>query len=261
MQAEYQYIYGSDGQLSKQQVIRNGKVTESYSYEYDSLGRLIRSREEGGSRIVQRTEHLYDTANRLTRQNWTVGERNFRESYSYNAEDGTMASMSLQYDCGVSSWGYATDKLTYGYDALKRLTKVTDTENGALFYTRNYTYQTLNGDQVSNRLAQYDYRNPGGSILYGNRYVYDKNGNITQISEVYTVNGKDQTRVLAKYEYDWGDQLLKETRYSYSGTSATASETTEVTYASDMAGNLREVTTKVNGTQTDKITYTYGDGA
>ena len=52
------------------------------------------------------------------------------------------------------------------------------------------------------------------------------------------------------------DQLLTETRYTYNGTAKT---TTVVAYGTDTAGNLREITTKVNGTQTNKISYTYGD--
>ncbi|MBQ1440387.1 MAG: hypothetical protein IIZ08_00525, partial [Clostridia bacterium] len=52
VQVEYQYIYSADGQLARQQAIRNGAVVESYRFEYDSLGRLIRSREENGSSTV-----------------------------------------------------------------------------------------------------------------------------------------------------------------------------------------------------------------
>ena len=256
VQAEYQYIYSADGQLARQQVIRNGAVTESYSFEYDSLGRLIRSREEGGSGIVQRTEHLYDTANRLTNQNWKVGDRDFKEIYKYNSDDGTMASMEIKYDCGNSGWGYVTDKLSYSYDALNRLTKVLDSENATQLYTRNYQYQDISGSRTTSRLAQFDYRKPNdGPIIYGNSYEYDKNGNITQIKEVFTVGSTEKSRVLAKYEYDKLNQMTKETRYTYSGTSTTASSTTVVAYDLDMAGNLYAITE--NGSV--KVAYAYGD--
>jgi RHS repeat-associated protein len=256
---EYQYIYNANGQLAKQQAIRNGAVTESYSFEYDSLGRLIRSREEGGSGIVQRTEHLYDTAGRLTKQNWKVGERNFTETYAYDTADGTMTSMQIGYDSGNPTWGFAYDNLTYSYDALNRLTRVLDTENSTPFYTRNYRYQDLSGQRTTSRLARFDYQTLNKHIIYGNSYAYDKNGNITQINEIITVGGNnitEKSRVLAKYVYDELNQLKRETRYTYNGTSTTPASTTVVEYDLDMAGNLYSV--KENGTV--KVAYTYGDG-
>ena len=234
IQVEYQYIYSSDGQLAKQQAIRNGTVVESYRFEYDSLGRLIRSREGGDNNPVQRTEHLYDGANRLTAQNWTVGERSFTEAYAYDAADGTMSAMLATYDDG-SGW-FARDMLTYTYDDLNRL---------------------LDSSRTTSRLAQYDYRKPSdSSIIYGNSYVYDANGNITQINEVYTVNGTDASRTLAVYTYDDLNQLTQETRYTYAGTSATPATTTTVNYTVDTAGNLRSVTGGEHS-----VSYTYADTA
>ena len=263
VQVEYQYIYSADGQLARQQAIRNGAVVESYRFEYDSLGRLIRSREENGSSTVQQTEHLYNEKNQLTRQNWTVGERNFTETYRYNAADGTLASMLITYDAPVSPnevW-VARDELTYSYDALNRLTQVLDIIDYSMpCYTRNYKYQDLSGSQTTSRLAQFDYRDPSGNnIIYGNAYSYDANGNITQINEVYKEGNQEKTRVLAEYEYDYIDQLQKETRYTYTGSSTTPSSTTEVTTRSDTAGNLMTVTTKVNGIKTSQIDYAYND--
>lgn len=256
VQVEYQYIYNSNGQLAKQQAIRNGTVIESYRFEYDSLGRLIRSREGGDNNPVQRTEHLYDGANRLTAQNWTIGERSFTEAYAYDAADGTMSAMLATYDDG-SGW-VARDKLTYTYDDLNRLTQVLDTENySTQFYTRNYTYQDLSGDRTTSRLAQYVYRKPSdSSIINGNSYAYDANGNITQINEVYTVNGADASRTLAVYTYDDLNQLTQETRYTYAGTSTTPATTTTVNYTVDTAGNLRSVTGGEHS-----VSYTYGDSA
>ena len=256
IQVEYQYIYSSDGQLAKQQAIRNGTVVESYRFEYDSLGRLIRSREGGDNNSVQRTEHLYDGANRLTAQNWTVGERSFTEAYAYDAADGTMSAMLATYDDG-SGW-FARDMLTYTYDDLNRLTQVLDTENySTQFYTRNYTYQDLSGDRTTSRLAQYVYRKPSdSSIIYGNSYAYDANGNITQINEVYTVNGADASRTLVVYTYDDLNQLTQETRYTYAGTSTTPAATTTVNYTIDTAGNLCSV---IGGEHS--VSYTYGDSA
>lgn len=257
--ADYRYVYNPNGQLARQYAVENGVEKESYVFEYDSLGRLIRSREEGANHLVQRTEHLYDQANRLTNQNWVVGQRSFKESYTYNSSDGTMASMQIVYD-DANGWN-AKDKLTYTYDSLKRLTQVLDTENGSTqFYTRNYVYRDISSDKTTSQLAQFTYRNPSNNnVIYGNRYTYDANGNIKKIEEVFSVNGTDTFRTLAEYEYDVLNQLTKETRNTYSGSSTTPSATTEITYTIDMAGNIRSAETKVNNVIAGTVSYTYGE--
>ena len=252
VQAEYQYIYNADGQLAKQQAIRNGAVVESYHFEYDSLGRLIRSREENGSSNVQRTEHLYDTKNRLTTQSWTMGSKSFYENYYYRPSDGALNRVTEA----------TGDTVSFGYDALKRVSTVT-TKNYAnkVLLTQSNTYQnfeTINGEtRTSTRLSTYTVKGANNQTIVGNRYSYDANGNITKIEEA---NGSGY-RVTAQYTYDGLNQLTKETRYTYSGTSTTAATTTVVDYSIDTAGNLRSVTTTVNGTQTDQISYTYGNTA
>ena len=64
--------------------------------------------------------------------------------------------------------------------------------------------------------------------------------------------------MLAVYDYDWMDQLKKETRYTYNGTSNKAATTTVVSYETDTAGNLRNVTT-TTGNNTNTVAYVYGD--
>ena len=244
LEVEYQYIYNANGQLAKQQAVRNGVVTESYSFAYDSLGRLIRSREEGGSGIVQRTEHLYDTANRLTKQSWMLGTKSFSESYSYRKNDGALDHIDTA----------TGDTVSYGYDALKRVNSVTTKNSaGQTLLTQSNTFQSLDSTRTSSRLSTYTVKGANQQTIVGNRYSYDPNGNITKIEEA---NGSGY-RVIAEYVYDWMDQLCKETRYTYSDGSSNPASTTVVEYASDTAGNLRSV--RVNGTET--LSYTYGDSA
>ena len=253
IEVEYQYIYNANGQLARQQSLRNGTVTESYSFAYDSLGRLIRSREEGGSGIVQRTEHLYDTANRLSKQSWVVGARNFSEEYSYDSVDGNLSSMKLCFDEGTGT-DPATNQLTYTYDGLNRLTQVLNTQNYVTpMYTRNYGYKDYagSGSRTTSLLDSYVYRKPSdNSIIAGNAYDYDANGNITTVYEVF---GSDQRRPIAEYTYDSLNQLKTETRKTYTGSSATPTTTTVVTYTIDTAGNISSVETKVNGIVTDTV--------
>ena len=174
LEVEYQYIYNANGQLAKQQSLRNGTVTESYSFEYDSLGRLIRSREEGGSGIVQRTEHLYDTANRLTKQSWMLGTKSFSESYSYRKNDGALDHIDTA----------TGDTVSYGYDALKRVNSVTTKNSaGQTLLTQSNTFQSLDSTRTSSRLSTYTVKGANQQTIVGNRYSYDLNGNITKIEE------------------------------------------------------------------------------
>lgn len=246
IQVEYQYIYSSDGQLAKQQAIRNGTVVESYRFEYDSLGRLIRSREGGDNNPVQRTEHLYDGANRLTAQNWSIGETGFGETYEYRSSDGLMTKMT-------AGTGFS---LNYAYDALKRSSGVTIKKaNGSELFTRSYSYWDYAGDntRTTSRLKTYENTDANGNLMTGYRYTYDVNGNITKIEEAYTANAY---RDLAVYAYDDLNQLDSETRYSYTGASATPATTTVVDYSIDTAGNLRSVSGGAHS-----ISYTYNDSS
>ena len=246
IQVEYQYIYSSDGQLAKQQAIRNGSVVESYRFEYDSLGRLIRSREGGDNNPVQRTEHLYDGANRLTAQNWSIGETGFGETYEYRSSDGLMTKMT-------AGTGFS---LNYAYDALKRSSGVTIKKaNGSELFTRSYSYWDYAGDntRTTSRLKTYENTDANGNLMTGYRYTYDVNGNITTIEEAYTANSY---RDLAVYAYDDLNQLDSETRYSYTDASATPATTTVVDYSIDTAGNLRSVSGGAHS-----ISYTYSDSS
>ena len=259
--AEYHYVYNTAGQLSRQYTKVNNVETERYSFAYDSLGRLIRSREEGDSSLVQRTEHLYDSANRLTAQNWSIGSSGFKEQYAYNSSDGTMASFSIGYT--LPNGNTETYKLNYQYDNLKRLDEAiyrfgTDTTP---IYTRSYDYLDYVGEssRTTSRLGTYTVKDGGHNLLLGNQYEYDANGNITKVQEAYLSGNTIAYRIAAEYTYDELNQLKTETRKSYSGASATPTTTTLVTYTIDTAGNIRNVETKVDGTVTETVEYTYGN--
>ena len=244
LQSSICYIYNSDGILAKQFApkIVNGQetseITTSYTFIYDSLGRLIRSREEDGNDLVQQTEHLYDTANRLTKQSWQIGSTAFTESYAYDEDDGSLASM-------MAATG---DVIACNYDALKRGTGVivhSGGANGATIYQTAQSYWAVSGSRTSLRPKYYNVKNASAAILAGWLYTYDSNGNICKIQESVSPR-----RVLAEYEYDALNQLIAETRYTYSDPATTVS----CTFGYDTAGNLRTVTD-----ETGTHTYTYTD--
>ena len=265
VQADYRYVYNANGQLSKQYSVEtaNGieSVVESYSLEDDSLGRMIRSREEDTGGTIQKTEHLYDSAGRLAAQNWTIGSNGFSEAYEYRGTDGLLENCSITTTLASGAVA-GTDHLCYDYDNLKRLTQVgiRVNSNTNFSYSSNYSYLDYAGSttRTTSRLGTYTFRNADNAILTGNRYVYDANGNITKIYEVFTVNSTDTERLIAEYEYDELNQLKKETRKTYTGNSTTPTATTVVTYTIDTAGNISSVETKVNGTTTETVEYTYG---
>ena len=218
----------------------------SYRFEYDSLGRLIRSAEldaDGGT--VQRTEHIYDGYNRLSRQSWTLGGKTYTEYYSYDdATDGSMTSFRTT----------AEQTLHFTYDALRRLQKTTVTDGGGTLFTVARSYYTTGG-KATTRTEYFNYRMPDGSLIAGDRYVYDALGNITELREAEPASGSSARRTKVRYTYDEQNQLRTETRYTYSSNADTTGTSVTYTYNYDTAGNLQSV--QKNGATVQ--TYTYGD--
>ena len=218
--AKYQYFYNAEGDLAKKLDVTTGKAV---NYEYDSLGRLIHSYQTDNGTIQQHTEHLYDTENRLVSQSWQLGDTCYKESYKYNANDGSLTSVNLD-----GMVGYA-----YLYDSLKRLNAQYN-----WLYGRFYTYRTNNGNQTT-QIASINYtKRDGGTSFkeFNLGYEYDKAGNITKIT------GKTRTDQSASYTYDSQNQLTKEvnTKGTYN-------------YTYDTYGNIRSVSGAASHT------YTYGD--
>ena len=217
-----------------------------YRFEYDSLGRLIRSAEldaDGGT--VQRTEHIYDGYNRLSRQSWTLGGKTYTEYYSYDdATDGSMTSFRTT----------AEQTLHFTYDALRRLQKTTVTDGSGTLFTVARSYYTTGG-KATTRTEYFNYRMPNGSLIAGDRYVYDALGNITELQEAELASGSSARRTKVRYTYDGQNQLRTETRYTYSSNTDTTGTSVTYTYNYDTAGNLQSV--QKNGATVQ--TYTYGD--
>ena len=269
VQADYRYVYNANGQLSKQYAVETSNnvetVTESYVFEYDSLGRLIRSREENNSSLVQRTEHLYDQANRLTAQNWAIGSSGFSEQYSYSSTDGTMTSFEVSSPLPNNS--KAQYHLNYDYDALNRLTQAScvyieqATQTETPIYSRDYSYLSYSGStsRTTSRLGTYTVKLNNNSLLTGNQYEYDANGNISVIREAYTSGSTIAYRPVVEYTYDELNQLQVETQKTYTGTSTTPTATMVVTYTIDTAGNIVSASTKYNNVTVGSVSYTYGN--
>lgn len=243
------YTYNAEGQLAKLTYGDGSREAASYLFEYDSLGRLVRSSEaDGTGTVTQRTEHIYDEYNRLKRQNWTLGSKNYSESYTYN--DGTNETGSLK--TMTTGTGRV---LNYSYDPLKRLQKVTVKSGSTSLFSTAYAYRDINSTRTT---QQVEFRNvrigDNGTILEGKKYVYDALGNITEIRQ-----STSPYNLLIAYEYDAQNQLTSEVHYDGNG-AATANITVAYYYDYDTAGNLLKVqkgTVNSAGTLTKTTEQTY----
>ena len=236
------YTYNAESQLARLRYEEDGETVGSYAFEYDSLGRLIRSTamDENGS-VTQRTEHLYDAFNRLSGQSWTLGSQTYSERYAYS--DGEKGDGSL-----TSMTAATGDSLEFGYDALKRLNRVTVKNGSSVILNTAYAYRDVSWNRGS---AQVEFRNvrlgsDSGMLLEGKKYVYDDVGNLKEIRESTGKYNK-----LVEYAYDDQNQLVKESYY----TPGNEKPDDVYDYSYDTAGNLLSVTK--NGTVIK--TYTYGD--
>ena len=240
------YTYNAESQLARLRYEEDGETVGSYAFEYDSLGRLIRSTamDENGS-VTQRTEHLYDAFNRLSGQSWTLGSQTYSERYAYS--DGEKGDGSL-----TSMMAATGDSLEFGYDALKRLNRVTVKNGSSVILNTAYAYRDVSWNRGS---AQVEFRNvrlgsDSGMLLEGKKYVYDDVGNLKEIRESTGDFSK-----LVEYAYDSQNQLTSEAYYK----SGEAEAYITYNYTYDTAGNLLTVSQKKGNTTTLLQTYTYGD--
>ena len=240
------YTYNAESQLARLRYEEDGETVGSYAFEYDSLGRLIRSTamDENGS-VTQRTEHLYDAFNRLSGQSWTLGAQTYSERYAYS--DGEKGDGSLTTMTAATG-----DSLSFGYDALKRLNRVTAKSGSSIILNTAYAYRDVSWNRGS---AQVEFRNvrlgsDSGMLLEGKKYVYDDVGNLKEIRESTGKYNK-----LVEYTYDSQNQLTSEAYYK----SGEAEAYITYNYTYDTAGNLLTVSQKKGNTTTLLQTYTYGD--
>ncbi len=240
------YTYNAESQLARLRYEEDGETVGSYAFEYDSLGRLIRSTAmDENSSVTQRTEHLYDAFNRLSGQSWTLGAQTYSERYAYS--DGEKGDGSL-----TSMTAATGDSLEFGYDALKRLNRVTVKNGSSVILNTAYAYRDVSWNRGS---AQVEFRNvrlgsDSGMLLEGKKYVYDDVGNLKEIRESTGKYNK-----LVEYAYDSQNQLTSEAYYK----SGEAEAYLTYYYTYDTAGNLLTVSQKEGNTTTLLQTYTYGD--
>ena len=144
------------------------------------------------------------------------------------------------------------DSLSFGYDALKRLNRVTVKNGSSIILNTAYAYRDVSWNRGS---AQVEFRNvrlgsDSGMLLEGKKYSYDKAGNLVMISE-----STGDFNKLVEYTYDSQNQLTSEAYYK----SGEAESYITYNYTYDTAGNLLTVSQKKGNTTTLLQTYTYSD--
>lgn len=238
------YRYNAEGSLAELDYGEGDAApTATYRFEYDSLGRLIRSQQRDGNTVTQRTEQLYDTANRLSAQGWTIGGTSYRESYDYDASDGSLTTLNTAVGTRIG----------YNYDALKRLRSRAVYQGSTPLFENRYAYATQSGNQSTALVEFFNYRlasdDGNGDIIVGYRYEYDNGGNITDIKA--EVDGA--LIPLEHYEYDEKQGQL-ETAIRYEN----GEEVDRWTYSYDTAGNI--LSEDHEGSASELHEYAYEDG-
>ena len=238
------YRYNAEGSLAELDYGEGDAApTATYRFEYDSLGRLIRSQQRDGNTVTQRTEQLYDTANRLSAQGWTIGGTSYRESYAYDASDGSLTTLNTAVGT----------KIGYNYDALKRLRSRAIYQGSTPMFENRYAYATQSGNQSTALVDFFNYRlasdDGSGDIIVGYQYEYDNGGNITDIKA--EVDGA--LIPLEHYEYDEKQGQLK-TAIRYEN----GEEADRWTYSYDTAGNI--LSEDHEGSNSELHEYAYEDG-
>ena len=238
------YRYNAEGSLAELDYGEGDAApTATYRFEYDSLGRLIRSQQRDGNTVTQRTEQLYDTANRLSAQGWTLGGTSYRESYAYDASDGSLTTLNTAVGT----------KIGYNYDALKRLRSRAIYQGSTPLFENRYAYATQSGNQSTALVEFFNYRlasdDGNGDIIVGYQYEYDNGGNITDIKA--EVDGA--LIPLEHYEYDEKQGQLKEAIRYENGV-----EADRWTYSYDTAGNI--LSEDHEGSNSELHEYAYEDG-
>lgn len=270
------------------------------TYIYDEVNNLLR-RIDRNARTIQ---FDYDDLNRLTKETWVGTTQQI--NYSYDAV-GNLRTLTDLYSALTFSYdnqnrtktvdntgtpNFPAVILTQTYDANSNRLKLTDTINAQLKGTESYTYDAINrltqvsqtGAGVVNKRVNFTY-NPihqmetlkryadltGTLLVATSTYSYDLMNRLTQLS--HTQGATTTSLNTYSYGYDAASRILQMTSvdgtnsYSYDNTDqltgATYSGQGNESYGYDLNGNRTNVgyqTTSNNRLQTDgTYSYTYDD--
>ena len=190
---------------------------EVVTYGYDTAGRLtsVSGYVQSMTYNVEGQLLTAQYANGTTTTYTYDAKRQWLTSSQVTGSTGTLYQARYTYDAAaqVTAMSSATNpllNLTFGYDDLGRLTRVTGSQS------QFFTYDALGNITWNSRVGHYAYEDPahrhGVTTAGGRRYTYDAAGNM--------LSGSDR-----KYEWNYDHQLVSVStgssstrfRYDYSG--------------------------------------------
>ncbi|MGJ8676364.1 MAG: CHAP domain-containing protein [Akkermansiaceae bacterium] len=260
---ETQFTYDKLHRLDS--VTYPGRTQDNCNYQYSLTGNLLSVtylNESTANQLTRQSSQTYDELNRVLTE--TSSART--HTYSYDKAGNVQ----------TTSYGNTGRFLDSEYDALNRLTTLTEKDSDAALTGKETTYAyALNGnitrktlpngnytdcsyDALNRKLSKNTYTSSAATVVsfdYSQAVSpypssYDNVGNVLQVVETYGGTGVDNRTVSNAYDkvYRLATEEL-----------TTASETTITDYGYSKANNRTAKTISVNGVQTVSQIYTYGD--
>ena len=246
----YSYEYGANGQVMR---LVDNVLNRRVMSEYDSANRPMKViHMEGTNTHLYTGQVEYDEYNNLKTFKEQVGTARtaYQTDFTYDNENKPT----------LMTFGDASNKVAYAYDAIGRMTSRTVTAAGRAYAT---TFSYLAGSNgsgnttpliasmtQSGETCSYTYDNVG-NILTATRsgvttsYTYDNLGQLTRVDDPSdTTSGSTGTTWV--YDYDRGGNILSKKRYAYTtGNLGAVLQTISYTYGDS---NWKDKMTAYNGT-------------
>lgn len=234
------YEYNRNGETTKSENYRNGKLWSAEENEYDENGNLIKSSSYDADRkFTSYSVYGYNESGKRIKISEYDGDDKLT-GYTEIKRDGKYVLSETVYDADGNKTEY-TEYLenTPDYNTYSRTKRYEKYENGKLAELREYNedgrmtklisydgegnkklyeeYVTLkvkhNGYEGISAVIKTHETYNDGKLEHRTEYEYDENGNRTKISE-YDVEGKLIEYTETKYD---GERILSESRYDGNG--------------------------------------------